>query len=326
MFIILRTIFVVISLFFSSLPFAIAQPKPPQQPISGPGGAEYQHAKVTRFFYGKGVNKYFIFEPADPIPNSAPVIVFNHGWGATNPRSYGLWIEHIVRRGNIVIYPIYQNPNKWAYPPKKVTSNAIFAVKDAINRLQVRGQIKPKLDKFAIVGHSAGGLITANMAALANSVSLPKPRAIMCIEPGISWSEIKIINIPLEDLSKIPEDTLLLTVVGDEDEITGDKDAKKIFNETPQIPLENKDYIIVVSDYYGKPPLIADHFAPVAAGKIFVNALDYYGFWKLFDGLYETAFYGKNRRYALGNTTDQCFMGKWSDGVPVKELIVTDNP
>jgi hypothetical protein len=60
--------------------------------------------------------------------------------------------------------------------------------------------------------------------------------------------------------------------------------------------------------------------------SMLVNALDYYGTWKLFDGLIDAAFTGKNRQYALGNTPQQRFMGVWSDGVPVKELRVTDKP
>jgi hypothetical protein len=55
-----------------------------------------------------------------------------------------------------------------------------------------------------------------------------------------------------------------------------------------------------------------------------VNALDYYGLWKLFDGVCDAAFYGKNREFALGNTAQQRFMGQWSGGTPVKKLIVTD--
>ena len=57
-----------------------------------------------------------------------------------------------------------------------------------------------------------------------------------------------------------------------------------------------------------------------------VDALDYYGFWKLFDGLCNAAFYGKEIKYALGNTPEQRFMGRWSDGTPVKELVVTPKP
>jgi hypothetical protein len=40
----------------------------------------------------------------------------------------------------------------------------------------------------------------------------------------------------------------------------------------------------------------------------------------------DTAFYRKNREYALGNTARQRYMGKWSDGVFVKEMVVSDKP
>jgi hypothetical protein len=57
-----------------------------------------------------------------------------------------------------------------------------------------------------------------------------------------------------------------------------------------------------------------------------LDALDFYGTWKLLDGLTDAAFYGRNRNYALGNTPEQRFMGTWSDGVAVKELMVIDHP
>jgi hypothetical protein len=69
-----------------------------------------------------------------------------------------------------------------------------------------------------------------------------------------------------------------------------------------------------------------DGGANVTAANLGINALDYYGLWKLFDALCDAAFYGRNRQYALGNTPQQRFMGKWSDGVPVKELKVSDRP
>jgi hypothetical protein len=57
-----------------------------------------------------------------------------------------------------------------------------------------------------------------------------------------------------------------------------------------------------------------------------IDALDFYGTWKLFGGLSDAAFHGTNREYALGNTPPQRFMGKWSDGTTVKELQVTVAP
>ncbi|MEW6378985.1 MAG: alpha/beta hydrolase [bacterium] len=296
----------------------------PPQPSSGLGGADYPHGKVISNVYGSGALRYHLFEPDSPRPETAPLIVFLHGWDALRPSSYGAWIEHIVRKGNIVIFPAYQS---YFSKPKDFTSNTIRSVQNSLEILKAKNHVRPDLGKFAVVGHSTGGIIAVNLAALAVQSGLPVPGAIMSIEPG--WTS----TVPLEDLSAISADTLVLLMVGDQDFVSGDRAAKEIFYRIPQIPLEKKDYIIMVSDYRGSPPLKADHFTPAcsaadtglrsAAGP---NALDYYCLWKLFDALTDAAFYQKNWEYALGNTPQQRFMGVWSDGLPVKELIVTDNP
>ncbi|OPZ57207.1 MAG: hypothetical protein BWY87_01673 [Deltaproteobacteria bacterium ADurb.Bin510] len=59
-----------------------------------------------------------------------------------------------------------------------------------------------------------------------------------------------------------------------------------------------------------------------AAVVNWLDALDYYCFWKLFDALCDAAFYGLSREYALGDTPEQRFMGLWSDGRPVRPLTV----
>jgi pimeloyl-ACP methyl ester carboxylesterase len=341
-------------------------PTPPGQPPSGPGGKEVVHAAVTAAIHGSGPQAYWLFEPAGPVPEQAPLIVFNHGWSAMDPRIYAAWIDHIVERGNIVVYPLYQDSLRTVV--KDFTPNAIAAVQDAIHRLQNEpGHVKPQLDRFAIVGHSMGGPISANMAALWKAQGLPVPRAVMCVEPGKTWGKSAWATIELADLSQIPADTLLLTVTGDQDHLVRDVDAKRIFNESTQVSPANKNYVTLVSDDHGQPALKATHMAPVALAELpegtvqpeaksagplrellrkrmeerrardggmpdfnnpdrTLDALDFYGTWKLFDGLTDAAFYGTNRNYALGNTPEQRFMGKWSDGVPVKELIVTDHP
>lgn len=304
-------------------------PKPPAQPATGPGGADYSHSGVRESVYGEGDDQYWIFEPISPTLKSAPLIVFNHGWAAMSPKIYGAWIEHLVRKGNIVIFPRYQGGLLTL--PERFTPNAIKAIKDALKRLQGQEYTQPQLDKFAMVGHSMGGILTANIAALAKSEGLPEPKAIMVVQPGVTTL------IELADLSKIPAGTLMLSVVGDKDFMVGEGDAKKIFEGCTAIPAENKDFIRVVSDYYGKPALVADHLSPVGSGgqslpdgrqasRANVNALDYYAYWRLFDALTNCAFYGKDRESALGNTPQQRYMGKWSDGTPVKELVVTDKP
>src|SRR5688572_27614129 len=80
---------------------------PPSQPAHGPGGGDYRHAAVKESKSGRGGRKFHLFEPAGPVPATAPVIVFLHGWTAIDPWLYGAWISHMARRGNIVIHPRY---------------------------------------------------------------------------------------------------------------------------------------------------------------------------------------------------------------------------
>src|SRR5690348_4920938 len=307
---------------------------PPSQPATGPGGKQYAHASVTKNRYGKGGQEYWLFEPAEPKPASAPVIVFLHGWGGMNPLYYGAWLDHLVKRGNIVIYPRYQA--SLLTPIREFTPNTLTAIKEALARLASEpGHVKPDLTKFAAVGHSVGGLLAANVAALASENGLPRVSAVMSVEPGITEAPI---NIPLADLKKIPASTLLLAVAGDQDTLVRDVDAKRIYNESTRVPANNKDYVTLVSDSHGMPVLVASHRAPTAfdnaydsgegigggpaevdgrngsdpsggngragglptrrvdaAGRperletMMVNALDFYGTWKLFDGLCDAA-------------------------------------
>jgi dienelactone hydrolase len=301
-------------------------PAQPAQPETGPGGSDYKHAAVTEKEFGDEENHVSLFLPEKPMLKSAPVVVFLHGWGALRPAVYRAWIDHIVRRGSIVIFPQYQRLNSRG---PEFAPNAVKAVKQAIAQLQAQGPVKPDLERFALVGHSAGAVCAVNVAALAAAEGLPKPKALMVVEPG-RWinpdNPDPKFGIPLEDLSRIPAGALILVVVGDADERVGDVTAKEIFKKLGHIPRADKNYIVVQSDNYGYPPLVANHASPAAGLGAAVDALDYYAYWKLFDALTDAAFHDKNRNYALGNTAEQRFMGTWGDGRAVRELVVTDAP
>ncbi len=61
---------------------------------------EPPHGGVRRREIGLGPRSYWLFEPDRPRPDSAPVVVFLHGWFAVNPGFYGAWIDHLVRDGH----------------------------------------------------------------------------------------------------------------------------------------------------------------------------------------------------------------------------------
>jgi dienelactone hydrolase len=329
----------------------LGQATPPVQPATGPGGAEGTY-KVKMSTFGSASQFYWMFEPQG-MRGSAPVIVFLHGWNATVPFGYRVWIDHIVSRGNIVIYPKFQRV--YTEFPQDMTPNAMAAIKDAFARLGNRAD----RSKFAVVGHSLGAVVTWNVVAQATSAGLPTPRAVMSIEPGDTDVSVMKGLVPIvrktELYNQIPSSILALVVVGDEDLLSKDIEGKRQFASIKQVPCANKNYIVVRSDRHGYPPLLANHFAPasviVMQGRtrggagLFgrgrgpepaenintaptgpVDALDYYGYWKLLDALTDAAFYNRNREYALGGGPQQTFMGNWSDGKPVTPLVVSNDP
>src|SRR4051812_49387806 len=160
----------------------------------------YPHQTVIRQEFGFGAKSYWLFEPADPRPDIAPVVVFHHGWLAVNPGAYGAWIDHLVRNGNIVIYPRYQSDV--ATRPVDFLANALSAVRDAFDVLETSPKhIRPDRSRFALIGHSAGGNLSAQMAAVDVENRLPVPRAVVALMPG----EVKPLREP--SLAKIPPTT-----------------------------------------------------------------------------------------------------------------------
>lgn len=318
-------------------------PTPPEQPENGPGGKSYAHARFTASRFGTGAEEVLIFEPAEPTPERAPVVVFCHGWAAMDPVHYGAWITHIVRRGYTVVYPRYQADVRTR--PVDFTRYAVAGVRRALDELRAPGHVPPDDRGIALVGHSMGGLVAANLAALGAKGVLPRPLALMSVEPGKTWPEASRTAFPLEDLAVLPPALLLVAVAGDDDDFVRDVDARKVYLGASNVAAENKNYVRMFSDEHGSPTLRADHRAPTAPatvidtpephraatsrfadvgdrGERVTNALDYYGTWKLFDGLSDAVFRGVHREYALGNTPQQRYMGEWSDRMPVRELMI----
>ena len=243
---------------------------PPTQPAEGPGGAQHAHAAVAKHRYGSGNDEYWLYEPDAPRPNRAPVVVFLHGFSAMNPATYGAWIDHIVKRGNIVVYPRYQADLR--APLDQFTGATVRAVRDALRRLQTEaGHVLPDTAKFATVGHSVGGLLTANLAAVAADSGLPRMLAVMSVEPARTWNPLPRMNVPLMDMNRMPRETLLLVVAGEADLVARDVDAKRIFTETARIPSADKNLVTLVSDDHGLPRLVAGHGAPTALDPAYDN-------------------------------------------------------
>ncbi len=304
----------------------------PPQAAEGPGGANYLHAAVTFHDFADQADGFWLFEPAAPRPDSAGLVVFVHGYGAINPMIYGAWIRHIVRKGNVVIFPRYQknlfNPSAHHFVP-----NVARAVKDAITTIDTSNLVKSRTDQMVWVGHSYGGAISANVAARADSLGLPNPVAMLLCSPGTGPFKGGLLD-SYEDIS---DDLKLLIMVSEHDRTVGDKLGTKIFETAINSPQRN--LIRQRADGHGKPPMTAGHNECYSLDKAFDSGLDnistrralrigqqdivdHFGYWKLLDALINCSRQGSQCAYAFGNTDEQRSMGYWSDGQAVKELDV----
>jgi pimeloyl-ACP methyl ester carboxylesterase len=295
---------------------------------------EPPHRTMKRFEIGIGPKSYWLFEPADPMPEGrAPVVVFLHGWFAVNPGFYGAWIDHLVHDGRIVIFPRYQNDVGTL--PQDFLPNALAAIHDALGVLHDGvGHVRPDPARFVMIGHSAGGNLAAQIAAAASDphADLPQPQALILLMPG------EIIPMREPSLSRISEKTLLVVVVGEEDVVVGDLRGRQIFAEADSIPKARKRFILFRSDRHGSPPLIAEHTAPTGVHPrldngegLFrslqlslgdVNALDHAGFWRIADVTMEAAFNGKTLDDATRDEERFRHLGFWSDGRRVNPPLV----
>ena len=294
----------------SEISAAVAKPSPPKQPVSGPGGSEYAHRGVRETEYGEGGQQYWIIEPAQPVPKKAPLVIFLHGYSAMTPNTYRGWVDHLAKRGNIVVYPRYQA--RLLTPATEYFPNVAASVRDALGVLAKPGHVKPDLERVALVGHSAGGVQTANYAVLAMSEKLPAPKAAMIVEPAQGKDGgFKI--IPMEDCEKFAASLKLIVMVGDADGLAGEGCARTIWRDTKHV--QERAFVTLQSDTHGMPSLKADHLSPISWSRVATDALDWLGYWRTFDALMDAAFSGKP--LAVDPS-----MGVWSDGVPVAPLKV----
>ncbi len=328
----MRTLCGLSPLLFRGL-FAAAQGTPyPGQPVSGPGGADYQHESVAFYDSAATADGYWLFEPADPQPDSAEVVVFLHGYGAYNPMAYGKWIKHLVAKGNIVIYPRYQKNLVWPRP-EHFPNNAAKAIRDALAVLQKDGHVHPKTDKVAYFAHSYGGVIASNLGVNWQKYKIPKPTAMLLCQPGSGPFK----GARMNDYAGLPEDLSLVVVVSEDDYVVGSEFSELVFRTAVNTPQRNLviqrrcsdegrwvhashsepysydlDFDTGIRNYTAKRVLMTSR----------LNEVDFNCYWKLGDALIDCTRNECNAEFAFGNTPNQRYMGRWPSGKFIKELEV----
>lgn len=241
---------------------------PPAQPKAGPGGADYAATSVVKKAVGRASAATFVFHGNGPAPaEGRPVVVFLHGWGAVNPQVYGAWIEHLARRGYLVLYPRYQEVNRTR--PADATTIAAGLVKDALAALATDAEAKPDPGRLALIGHLAGSAIAANLAADAGKFGIPKPKLVFATMPGGIAKDAASRGILLTDLAAVDPATMVVTLIGDRDSRAADVAARRLLRETTAVPMDRKLFVRALSDDHGFPSLSANLASPAGVNTAF---------------------------------------------------------
>lgn len=177
-----------------------------------PEGAE-------RLDVGAGARGAAIFRPRGAAGTATAVVIFLHGWVAIDPGRYGPWIGHLVRGGSTVIFPVYQT--KPAYDTRTPLANVLAGVRAAL------GEVVLAPGRLVVAGHSVGGALAADYAAVAGDHGLPAPAAVFSVYPGRKLRHLEA-PVPTVDLMRIAPGTRLLALAGERDTAVGSIAARRI--------------------------------------------------------------------------------------------------
>ncbi len=292
----------------------------------------YPHAEVRMRDFAAKTDGYWLFEPVSPVPDTADLVVFLHGYGGYNPVLYGAWIKHLVSQGYVVVYPRYQK-NLIVPRPAKFSRNAAKAVKDAIAQVRSEGRTHLRTDRMLYIGHSYGGVTAANMGVEWPALGIPQPKAMLLCQPGSG---------PIQDAVKksyegLPADLLLIAIVGNKDAVVGDTFSRLVLNTAVHTPM--RSLVEHYSEPYRQRLLTSSHAEPyaidfdldtgmrnytVSRGAINTrtNVVDHYCYWKHADALLQVLKTGNETEQVFSNTPERRYLGQWFDGKPVRPLRV----
>lgn len=312
-----------------SLSFAGLGHQPPGKPELGYGSSEFYIAETWQ-----------IIEQGDPsqgdltwigVPDvlrdgdSAPVVIFLHGFAALTPSIYQSHLEHLLRQGNIVIFPQFQKSTFWGFLSEsgifKPVDQSIWARRAVMSVDRALDTLSDQVnsDEIYLYGHSLGGLISLAWQA---EDGVPLKKLILSHAqvdanagmPDFVKNLVQIVEIPWREYA--PEiDVPVIILNGEEDDIAPISQSDEIYSLLHSAP--DVQFYVAPSDRYGYPRISPNHGAPMdeIIGlpphlKIFgisgeLNVLDWRFYFAALDAV------------MVSDEKIPFAMGQWSDGTEV---------
>ena len=125
--------------------------------------AQRKYADIAVTSVGEGAKRAYVFRPDEKNLSNLPLVLFMHGWRGTSPKNFGSLIDLLVRRGAVVIYPVYQEEGDKT-SPQRITDYAATSIKAALAKLDLSHPGLVDKNKTLYWGFSMGASISLNFA------------------------------------------------------------------------------------------------------------------------------------------------------------------
>jgi len=196
--------------------------------------------------FTQDANGVWIFKPAGKPKR---LVIFFHGQGGateTTPENHRAWIDHLVSKGAVVVYPRYE-----MLYSASVLKAANAGIKTAADRLELTG-----IPVLAL-GYSRGAAMAVEYAATAPGEHLPVPTAIESVNPVPYGEQARIV-----DLRPLRPKTLMAILVSDKDPHATDG-ASLLLHRLRDAGFPGQQVELNIAHSHGS--FTADHLAPLGS-------------------------------------------------------------
>jgi hypothetical protein len=214
----------------------------------GGGGGGSAATKPVEGLQTQEATGAWIFHPTGEPKR---LVIFFHGQGGeteATPANHRAWIDHLVKRGAVVVYPRYERVYSQA-----VLDPAVAGVRRASKRLELKG-----LPVLAL-GYSRGAALAVEYGAVAARERVPVPDAIESVNPVPFGETARIV-----DLRHLRPQTIVAVIVSEKDPHASDG-AGLYFQRLRASGFPGSQIQLNIAR--SKGAFVADHLAPLKSTK-----------------------------------------------------------